>query len=60
VDFLDEGQVRECHAAGLRVVPWTANTPAEWERLLAWGVDGVTTDYPDRLAALLRECDVAW
>ena len=53
--FLDEVQVRQCHAAGVRVLPWTANEPDEWQRLIGWGVDGITTDYPDRLAEMLRE-----
>jgi glycerophosphoryl diester phosphodiesterase len=52
--FLDLAQVRQCHAEGVRVVPWTVNDPADWERLLEWGVDGITTDYPDRLAHVLR------
>jgi glycerophosphoryl diester phosphodiesterase len=52
--FLDAAQVRACHAAGVRVIPWTVNEEADWLRLLGWGVDGLTTDYPDRLAALLR------
>jgi glycerophosphoryl diester phosphodiesterase len=52
--FLDAAQVRQCHAAGVRVLPWTVNEQADWLRLLDWGVDGITTDYPDRLAALLR------
>ncbi len=60
LDFLDERQVRQLQAAGLRVLPWTANDPADWLRLLAWGVDGITTDYPDRLADLLRQRGVAW
>jgi glycerophosphoryl diester phosphodiesterase len=46
--FLDEVQVREAHAVGIRVVPWTVNDPADYRRLLAWGVDGITTDFPDR------------
>jgi glycerophosphoryl diester phosphodiesterase len=54
-EFLDEPQVRRLHAAGVRVVPWTVNEPEDWERLVAWGVDGLTTDYPDRLAAWLRQ-----
>jgi glycerophosphoryl diester phosphodiesterase len=45
---LDEAQVQEAHAAGIRVVPWTVNDPADYRRLLAWGVDGITTDFPDR------------
>ncbi len=34
------------HAAGLRVVPWTVNKPADIARLAAWGVDGLITDDP--------------
>jgi glycerophosphoryl diester phosphodiesterase len=54
VQFLDEAQVRQAQAAGVRVVPWTVNEPEDWRRLLAWGVDGITTDYPQQLAELLR------
>ncbi|GAA4038060.1 glycerophosphodiester phosphodiesterase family protein [Hymenobacter glaciei] len=37
----------------LRIVPWTVNEPADFARLIELGVDGITTDYPDRLVALL-------
>lgn len=53
--FLDEVQVRQAHAEGLRVLPWTVNESDAWKQLLDWGVDGITTDFPDRLARLLRE-----
>jgi glycerophosphoryl diester phosphodiesterase len=53
--FLDAAQVETLHAAEIGVLPWTVNEPEEWARLLEWGVDGITTDYPDRLAAFLRE-----
>jgi glycerophosphoryl diester phosphodiesterase len=52
--FLDAAQVRRCHIDGVRVVPWVVNDEADWLRLLDWGVDGITTDYPDRLAELLQ------
>lgn len=52
--FLDLVQVRQAHAHGLRVLPWTVNDPQDWKTLLSWGVDGITTDYPDRLAEFLR------
>jgi glycerophosphoryl diester phosphodiesterase len=52
--FLDALQVKQCHAAGVRVLPWTVNEEPDWLRLIDWGVDGITTDYPDRLATLLR------
>ncbi len=49
---LTEARVREAHALGLRVLPWTVNEPDDMKRLIAWGVDGLITDYPDRLAKL--------
>jgi glycerophosphoryl diester phosphodiesterase len=39
----------------LRLVPWTVNSPADLRLVHSWGVDGITTDYPDRLLALLNE-----
>lgn len=42
----------EAHAAGLRVIPWTVNDPADMRRLIALGVDGLITDRPDRLLSL--------
>jgi len=46
--------VKNAHAHDLKVVTWTANDPAEMEKLIAAGVDGIITDYPDRLVELLR------
>jgi glycerophosphoryl diester phosphodiesterase len=45
--------VAEAHAAGLRVVPWTVNEPADIERVVALGIDGLITDYPDRARRVL-------
>lgn len=39
---------------GLRLVPWTVNELSDFNRLLPLGLAGITTDYPDRLLALLR------
>lgn len=47
-------QVDAAHKAGLKVVPWTANTPDVWERLVAAGVDGIITDDPAALIDFLR------
>jgi glycerophosphoryl diester phosphodiesterase len=56
--FLDEQQVVQCHAEGIRVIPWTVNAPQDWQRLLDLGVDGITTDYPDQLALTLRQRNI--
>lgn len=47
--FLDEIQVRDLHAEGVRVLPWTVNDLDDCRKLLDWNVDGITTDFPDRL-----------
>lgn len=39
----------------LRLVPWTLNNAADFNQALAWGVDGITTDYPDQLLSLLSK-----
>jgi glycerophosphoryl diester phosphodiesterase len=41
--------VEEAHAAGMAVVAWTADRLDEFRKLVVWQVDGVATNYPDRL-----------
>lgn len=50
---LTPGLVKALHASGLPVQIWTVDETADMERLLDWGVDGILTDRPDRLAAVL-------
>jgi glycerophosphoryl diester phosphodiesterase len=51
---LTPANIAEAHALGLRIVPWTVNEPKDMARAIASGVDGLITDYPDRLRALLE------
>ena len=51
--LVTEDEVRKAHEAGIRVIPWTANTPEDWTRLIAAGVDGIITDDPAALIAYL-------
>jgi len=48
---LDAARLREAHALGLAVKVWTVNEPADIERMLDLGVDGIISDRPD----LVRE-----
>jgi len=47
--------VVEAHAAGLAVYVFTVDPAAEMRRFLDMGVDGLFTNLPDRMAAILRE-----
>jgi glycerophosphoryl diester phosphodiesterase len=48
-------KVKAAHGAGLLVVPWTANTPAEWDALIAARVDAIISDDPAALIAYLKQ-----
>jgi glycerophosphoryl diester phosphodiesterase len=48
-----EESLAQAKAAKVRVIPWTVNERADMERLITMGVDGIITDYPDRLRRVL-------
>jgi glycerophosphoryl diester phosphodiesterase len=45
--------IKAAHSKGIYVIPWTINENAEMQQLLAWGVDGINTNFPSRLVAVL-------
>jgi glycerophosphoryl diester phosphodiesterase len=47
-------KVRAAHDAGLAVIAWTPNRPAEWKALIEAGVDGLITDDPAALMQYLK------
>jgi glycerophosphoryl diester phosphodiesterase len=47
--------VREAHDLNMAVHVWTIDEEADMRRLLSWGVDGIISDRPDRLARVLHE-----
>jgi glycerophosphoryl diester phosphodiesterase len=51
---LDAASLAAARELGLRVVPWTVNEPADIARVLALKVDGIISDYPERVRAALR------
>ncbi len=55
---LDTAAVVRAHASGLKVVPWTINQPADMATVIALGVDGLITDYPERAHKVLAEKNI--
>lgn len=53
-EALDEAKVAAARRLGLLIVAWTVNEPADIARALALGVDGIISDYPDRVIAAVR------
>jgi glycerophosphoryl diester phosphodiesterase len=47
--YVTAERVTASHAVGLNVTAWTVNDPAEIARLAGWGVDGIISDYPERV-----------
>jgi glycerophosphoryl diester phosphodiesterase len=45
--------LKDAHALGLKVIPWTVNNPLEMAQIIDLEVDGLITDYPDRALAVL-------
>ncbi len=50
-EAMDSAALVEARALGLKVIPWTVNEPAAMERALDLAVDGLISDYPDRVRA---------
>ena len=54
-DLVTPALIAEARRKDLQVVCWTVNHPAHMRLLAAAGVDGIMSDYPDRLVAAVRK-----
>jgi glycerophosphoryl diester phosphodiesterase len=55
VPYVTADMVKRAHAAGMQVIPWTVDDKPTMRALIATGVDGMITDYPDRLREVMGE-----
>ena len=46
--------LKEAHALGLLVCTWTVNEIEDIEHMIDIGVDGIVTDFPDRVQSVFR------
>jgi len=47
--------IKDAHRKGIPVYTWTINSEENMKRLIQWGIDGIITDFPDRLKAVMQE-----
>ena len=54
-DLVTPALIAQAKKKDLHVVCWTVNHPAHMRMLIAAGVDGIMSDYPDRLVAATKK-----
>jgi glycerophosphoryl diester phosphodiesterase len=54
-DLVTPALIAQAKKKDLQVVCWTVNHPAHMRMLAAAGVDGIMSDYPDRLVAAVKK-----
>jgi glycerophosphoryl diester phosphodiesterase len=60
VPVVEREFVGRAHEMGLAVHVWTVDDPAEMERMVSLGVDGIMTDRPSVLARVLADLGAGW
>ncbi len=47
--LISKKTVDDCHTRNIKIIPWTVNDTATMRQMINMGVDGIITDYPDRV-----------
>jgi glycerophosphoryl diester phosphodiesterase len=53
--YVNKRFIRIAHENHMKVIPWTVNEPKRMRNLMEMGIDGIISDYPDRLASVYSE-----
>lgn len=53
--LLDQEKTDYLHSKNIKVIPWTVNESEEIKKVLSWGVDGIISDYPDRVLEIISD-----
>lgn len=46
--------VDRCHREGIKIVPWTVDSPNEIRNQISMGIDAIISNYPDRVLTITR------
>lgn len=53
--FVTTDLVKSCREKGMKLIPWTVNEESDIRQIIEYGVDGIISDYPDRVLAIINE-----
>ena len=53
--YLTPQNIKKMQKAGLKIYPWTVNEPKDIVRMIEFGVDGIITDFPERVQEKTKE-----
>ena len=53
--LVDSLLVKSCHDKNIKIIPWTVNEVKDIQKMKNLGVDGIISDYPDRVIAEVRK-----
>lgn len=53
--LLSKEKVEFLHKQGMKVIPWTINEIDDLKKVIAMGVDGIITDYPNRAIEITKK-----
>jgi glycerophosphoryl diester phosphodiesterase len=57
IEFINREFVKDAHSRGLRIFIYTVNHPDDVKRMMSLKVDGVFSDYPDRVLSILERTE---
>ncbi|MFY0626106.1 MAG: glycerophosphodiester phosphodiesterase [Reichenbachiella sp.] len=53
--LLDKEKTEYLQSKNIKVIPWTVNDPEEIKNVLDWKVDGIISDYPNRVLEIISD-----
>lgn len=56
--LIDPDVIKFCQKKAIQLIPWTVNDEADMKRMISLRVDGIITDYPDRLMDLCQRLNI--
>jgi len=53
--LLDGSKIEYLHSLNIKVIPWTVNKEADISQMINWNVDGIISDYPNRVLEIVNK-----